>query len=95
MPLTVDLPYLTSIYPAISEYISRKSIGRAVERGCPVCCAFCLYPYIEGKRVRFRPAAMVVKDISQHYHEWGPGVSLVYRPQFITRKEAYPNARGS
>ncbi|HRB82430.1 MAG TPA: radical SAM protein, partial [Nitrospira sp.] len=66
--LTVDLPYLTSIFPQHAAYMD-ESIGVQTKRGCPYDCAFCLYPYIEGKRVRYRPPEMVVKDISQHYHQ--------------------------
>ncbi|NOS81021.1 MAG: radical SAM protein [Nitrospira sp.] len=87
--LTVDLPYLTSIFPQHREYLG-ESIGVQSKRGCPYDCAFCLYPYIEGKRVRYRPPAMVVKDISQHYHQWGARRFWFTDAQFITGKEAYP-----
>ncbi len=87
--LTVDLPYLTSIFPQYMEYLG-ESIGVQSKRGCPYDCAFCLYPYIEGKRVRYRPPSMVVKDISQHYHQWGARRFWFTDAQFITGKEAYP-----
>ncbi len=87
--LTVDLPYLTSIFPQYKEYLG-ESIGVQSKRGCPYDCAFCLYPYIEGKRVRYRPPAMVVQDISQHYHQWGARRFWFTDAQFITGKEAYP-----
>jgi radical SAM superfamily enzyme YgiQ (UPF0313 family) len=87
--LTVDLPYLTSIFPQYREF-TNESIGVQTKRGCPYDCAFCLYPYIEGKRVRYRPPAMVVKDISQHYHQWGARRFWFTDAQFITGKEAYP-----
>ena len=87
--LTVDLPYLTTIFPQYKEYIG-ESIGVQSKRGCPYDCAFCLYPYIEGKRVRYRPPSMVVKDISQHYHQWGARRFWFTDAQFITGKEAYP-----
>lgn len=87
--LTVDLPYLTSIFPQYRDYID-ESIGVQTKRGCPYDCAFCLYPYIEGKRVRYRPPAMVVKDISQHYHQWGARRFWFTDAQFITGKESYP-----
>lgn len=85
----VDLPYLTSIFPQWQEYRG-ESIGVQSKRGCPYDCAFCLYPYIEGKRVRYRPPDMVVKDISQHYHQWGARRFWFTDAQFITGKEAYP-----
>jgi radical SAM superfamily enzyme YgiQ (UPF0313 family) len=87
--LTVDLSYLTSIFPQYREYIG-ESIGVQTKRGCPYDCAFCLYPYIEGKRVRYRPPEMVVKDISQHYHQWGARRFWFTDAQFITGKESYP-----
>ncbi len=86
---TIDLPYLTSIFPQHAAYMD-ESIGVQTKRGCPYDCAFCLYPYIEGKRVRYRPPEMVVKDISQHYHQWGARRFWFTDAQFITGKEAYP-----
>ncbi|MGH7256730.1 MAG: B12-binding domain-containing radical SAM protein, partial [Nitrospirales bacterium] len=87
--LTVDLPYLTSIFPQYPAYLG-ESIGVQTKRGCPYDCAFCLYPYIEGKRVRYRPPEMVVRDIAQHYHQWGARRFWFTDAQFITGKEAYP-----
>ena len=87
--LTVDLPYLTTIFPQYRDYVG-ECIGVQSKRGCPYDCAFCLYPYIEGKRVRYRPPEMVVRDISQHYHQWGARRFWFTDAQFITGKEAYP-----
>ncbi len=87
--LTVDIPYLTSIFPQYQEYIG-ESIGVQSKRGCPYDCSFCLYPYIEGKRVRYRPAENVVKDISQYYHQWGARRFWFTDAQFIPGKDAYP-----
>jgi len=87
--LTVDLPYLTSIFPQYHEYVG-ECIGVQSKRGCPYDCAFCLYPYIEGKRVRYRPAKNVVKDIAQYYHQWGARRFWFTDAQFITGKDAYP-----
>lgn len=87
--LPVDLPYLTSIFPQHNEY-AEESIGVQSKRGCPYDCSFCLYPYIEGKRVRYRPPEAVVTDIAQHYHQWGTRRFWFTDAQFITGKEAYP-----
>lgn len=87
--LSVDIPYLTAIFPQYTEYIG-ECIGVQSKRGCPYDCAFCLYPYIEGKRVRYRPAENVVKDIAQYYHQWGARRFWFTDAQFITGKEAYP-----
>jgi radical SAM superfamily enzyme YgiQ (UPF0313 family) len=40
--------------------------------------------------VRYRPPAMVVQDIQQHYHQWGARRFWFTDAQFITGKEAYP-----
>ncbi|MBI3603333.1 MAG: radical SAM protein [Nitrospirae bacterium] len=87
--LSVDLPYLTTIFPQYRDYVG-ESIGVQSKRGCPYDCAFCLYPYIEGKKVRYRPPDMVVRDIAQHYHQWGARHFWFTDAQFITGKEAYP-----
>ncbi len=87
--LTVNLPYLTSIFPQYTAYVN-DCIGVQTKRGCPYDCAFCLYPYIEGKRVRYRPAHNVVRDIAQYYHQWGARRFWFTDAQFITGKEAYP-----
>lgn len=87
--MTVDLPYLTSIFPQYTSYVG-ECIGIQTKRGCPYDCAFCLYPYIEGKRVRYRPPENVVRDISQYYHQWGARRFWFTDAQFITGKEAYP-----
>lgn len=87
--LTIDLPYLTSIFPQYTAYVN-DCIGVQTKRGCPYDCAFCLYPYIEGKRVRYRPPRNVVRDMEQYYHQWGARRFWFTDAQFITGKEAYP-----
>jgi radical SAM superfamily enzyme YgiQ (UPF0313 family) len=87
--LQVDLPYITSIFPQYTAYAS-DCIGVQTKRGCPYDCAFCLYPYLEGKSVRYRPATRVVDDMAQHYHRWGTRRFWFTDAQFITGKAAYP-----
>lgn len=87
--LAVDLPYITSIFPQYHAY-AHDCIGVQTKRGCPYDCAFCLYPYLEGKSVRYRPAAQVVRDLSQHYHQWRTRRFWFTDAQFITGKAAYP-----
>jgi radical SAM superfamily enzyme YgiQ (UPF0313 family) len=85
----IDLPYVASIFPQYTTYAS-DCIGVQSKRGCPYDCAFCLYPYLEGKSVRYRPAAQVVHDIIQHYRQWGTRRFWFTDAQFITGKVAYP-----
>ncbi len=87
--LAVDLPYIASIFPQHIAYRD-DCIGVQSKRGCPYDCAFCLYPYLEGKSVRYRPAALVVQDIAQHYRQWGTRRFWFTDAQFITGKAAYP-----
>src|SRR5438552_8966907 len=86
---TIDLPYIASIFPQYLAYAG-DCIGVQSKRGCPYDCAFCLYPFLEGKSVRYRPAAHVVKDIAQHYHQWGTRRFWFTDAQFITGKASYP-----
>ncbi len=86
---SVDLPYIASIFPEHRAY-AHDCIGVQSKRGCPYDCAFCLYPYLEGKSVRYRPAALVAQDIAQHYNLWGTRRFWFTDAQFITGKAAYP-----
>lgn len=87
--LAIDLPYLTSIFPQHTAY-KNECVGVQSKRGCPYDCQFCEYPYIEGKRVRYRAAERVVRDILQHYNQWGTRSFWFTDAQFITGSEALP-----
>lgn len=87
--LSVDLPYIASIFPQYQAY-AHDCIGVQSKRGCPYDCAFCLYPYLEGKSVRYRPAALIAQDIAEHYRQWGTRRFWFTDAQFITGKAAYP-----
>ncbi len=39
-------------------------IGVQTKRGCPLNCAYCSYPLLEGRRVRVRPVKEVMEDLS-------------------------------
>ena len=88
---SIDVPYITSIFPQRDSYQgSSATIGVQTKRGCPYDCQFCLYPYLEGRRVRYRPAEEVVAEVSQYYHQWGVRRFWFTDAQFITGHEAYP-----
>lgn len=86
---TVDLAYLETIFPQHAAYHD-TSIGVQTKRGCPYDCAFCIYPYIEGKRVRSRPPAHVVADIMSHHQRWGSRRFWFTDAQFIPGAYAIP-----
>lgn len=87
--IAINLPYLTSIFPQYTAY-KNECVGVQSKRGCPYDCHFCEYPYIEGKRVRYRAAERVVHDIFQHYNQWGTRNFWFTDSQFITGSEALP-----
>jgi radical SAM superfamily enzyme YgiQ (UPF0313 family) len=87
--MTIDLPYLTAIFPQHVAY-KNDCIGVQSKRGCPYDCQFCEYPFIEGKRVRYRAPERVVGDILQHYRNWGTRKFWFTDAQFITGGEALP-----
>jgi radical SAM superfamily enzyme YgiQ (UPF0313 family) len=86
---TVDLPYIGSIFPQSGSYHG-DHIGLQTKRGCPYDCQFCEYPYLEGKRVRYRRPADVAADLKAHYDLWGTRRFWFTDAQFITGGEAYP-----
>ncbi len=89
--VSMDVPYISSIFPQRDSYQGASvTIGVQTKRGCPYDCQFCLYPYLEGRRVRYRPAEEVVAEISQYYHQWGVRRFWFTDAQFITGHEAYP-----
>jgi len=88
--LRMDLAYLETIFPQHPAYHD-ECIGVQTKRGCPYDCQFCEYPYIEGKRVRYRPPEKILADILQHYERWGTRRFWLTDAQFITGKQALPH----
>jgi radical SAM superfamily enzyme YgiQ (UPF0313 family) len=87
--LAMNLEYLETVFPQHAAYHD-ECIGVQTKRGCPYDCQFCEYPYIEGKRVRYRPPEKVLADIIQHYRRWGTRRFWFTDAQFITGKQALP-----
>mgnify|MGYP001437673937 CR=1 FL=1 len=88
---SMDVSYISSIFPQRRFYQGKlATIGVQTKRGCPYDCQFCLYPYLEGRRVRYRSAEKVVAEILQYYHQWGVRRFWFTDSQFITGHEAYP-----
>jgi len=84
-----DLEYLESIFPQHPLYHA-ESIGIQTKRGCPYDCQFCLYTYIEGKRVYTRPAENIVAEIGQFYRRWGARRFWFADAQWIPGSKYYP-----
>jgi len=64
--------------PAIlKSYLHLGTIAPVqTKRGCPLRCAYCAYPVLEGRSLRCRPAADVVDDVERLVKDHG--VSCVF-----------------
>ncbi|MCF6147046.1 MAG: radical SAM protein [Candidatus Kuenenia sp.] len=47
------------------------AIGIQTQRGCPLNCAYCNYPALNGNRLRSRPSEDVVDEIESLVHTYG------------------------
>ncbi|MHB8482714.1 MAG: B12-binding domain-containing radical SAM protein [Nitrospiria bacterium] len=80
--MEIDLPYQESIFPQYRSYRD-EVIGIQTKRGCPYECSFCVYPYIEGKGVRYRRPEQILKDMQTFYDRWGTRHFWFTDAQFI------------
>ena len=60
-----------SFYVDINSYV--PAIGVETKRGCPFGCVYCVYPNLQGKRLRCRPPAAVVDEMEVLHKEYGIG----------------------
>ncbi|WP_027177359.1 lipid biosynthesis B12-binding/radical SAM protein [Maridesulfovibrio hydrothermalis] len=48
----------------LKYYIAESGVANVqTKRGCEHCCAYCTYPYLEGRKMRLRPPEKVVDEI--------------------------------
>jgi hypothetical protein len=66
----IDLPFLESVFPGAGAYRG-EVIGVQTKQGCPHRCLYCLYPWLEGSRVRHRDTAAVLDEIESYARRWG------------------------
>jgi radical SAM superfamily enzyme YgiQ (UPF0313 family) len=85
----IDLKYVSSIFDQYASYRG-DLIGVQTKRGCPYSCQFCLYTYIEGKKVRYRRPENIIDEISQFYHQWAVKKFWFSDAQFIPGVDAIP-----
>ncbi|HLG22961.1 MAG TPA: radical SAM protein, partial [Candidatus Manganitrophaceae bacterium] len=85
-----DPAYIESIFPQSPAYAG-EPIGIQTKRGCPYDCQFCLYPYIEGKRVYLRPAENIVEEMKRFYDRWGTRRFWFADAQWIPGSKYYPH----
>ena len=60
-----------SLYIGGNSYV--PPIGIEAKRGCNICCAYCVYPKLQGKRLRCRPPSAVVNEMEALHKEHGIG----------------------
>ena len=58
-----------ALYKGINNYV--PTIGIEAKRGCALNCAYCVYPQLQGKRWRCRPAAGVVDEMEILHKNYG------------------------
>ena len=56
-------------YADINQYV--PAVGVETRRGCPLKCAYCSYPILQGKKIRCRPVNDIVDEIEKLYREYG------------------------
>ncbi|HWQ43221.1 MAG TPA: B12 lower ligand biosynthesis radical SAM protein BzaD [Desulfosporosinus sp.] len=57
------------LYKGINNYV--PTIGIEAKRGCALCCAYCVYPQLQGTRLRCRPATSVVDEMEILNKDYG------------------------
>ncbi len=60
-----DLPFPRYDLLDPKPYQKNGGVGVQTKRGCPLRCAYCTYPHLNGKVFRFRPVDHVIEEIKQ------------------------------
>ncbi|GAB4252162.1 MAG: B12-binding domain-containing radical SAM protein [Thermoleophilia bacterium] len=63
------LPELVRAYRNTSTYA--PAAGIETKRGCPLRCSYCVYPALQGRRLRFRSPATIVAEVELLHREAG------------------------
>ncbi|MHB8869543.1 MAG: B12-binding domain-containing radical SAM protein [Thermoleophilia bacterium] len=63
------LPELTAAYAGRTSYA--PAAGVETKRGCPLNCSYCVYPALQGRRLRFRSPTTIVAEVEALHREAG------------------------
>jgi radical SAM superfamily enzyme YgiQ (UPF0313 family) len=86
----LDFGYIEKIFPELKEYLD-DYIGVKTKRGCPFNCIFCSYPFIEGRKLRFRRPETVVGEIAVLQENYGVDKIWFTDSQFISAPKTVPH----
>lgn len=84
-----DFDYIEEIFPQFKEYLSGH-IGLQTKRGCPYRCIFCSYPFIEGRKIRYKKAGVIADEISALYSNFGAKKFWFVDSQFVSSPKTIP-----
>jgi radical SAM superfamily enzyme YgiQ (UPF0313 family) len=79
----VDFGYIEGIFPEFKKYLDGY-IGVKTKRGCPFSCMFCSYPFIEGRKLRYRKPETIVDEITSLQENYGVNKIWFTDSQFIS-----------
>lgn len=73
LPDFADLPFPRRHFLDLEPYKHNnlESVGVQTKRGCPLTCAYCVYPHLNGRRWRLRTPESVVQEIEYLRSEFG------------------------
>ena len=66
----MDLALIEEAFPQWHDY-QGETVGVQTKLGCPHKCLYCLYGFLEGRAVRRRDPARVVREVAAYYRRWG------------------------
>jgi radical SAM superfamily enzyme YgiQ (UPF0313 family) len=64
------------LFPVERYHLEGGMANLQTKRGCPFSCIYCIYPVLEGNRVRLRPIGEIIAEIRSLIEDFG--VSYLY-----------------
>ncbi|HBG05067.1 MAG: B12-binding domain-containing radical SAM protein [Geobacteraceae bacterium GWC2_58_44] len=65
-----------TLFPVQRYHVEGGMANLQTRRGCPFSCIYCIYPLLEGNRVRLRPVREIIAEIRSLVEDHG--VSYIY-----------------